>query len=739
MNTDNANIYGMVKIDDSEDGKDTDVPTTEPMTRLASYILSVFRVNRESRRQSGVDSHLIYALKAQAGEYNDEQKAKLIAAGMDPKVFTPVTSTKIRAAKAMLNDIFSSAGDRPWTISPTPDPDLPDEILSDVEKKVALQIVDTFDTLQKMNINRLNAPQVGMLYEMIVKKVSDVYDEVSNEKDKIAHIRASRMEKKIHDTMIEGGWIRAFAEYVNNICVFGTGLIVGPIIKTEDRNDFTKTELGTTTVKRVYKKVPTFEAINPLDCYPAPDARYVDEGPLCIRVKYTSNVLWKYVQKASVPEGYDETVADGWFPGTVIKLLARYPDGGIKIDFDEMDIERRLAEQKTSSTLNDCVNEGIRCFSSVRGSFLLEEGITKTPEGKKINRSDYYNIDAIVIGGFVVYCRILDERMGRPVSKGVFYERPGSWWGESIADKLYSCQNVMNNAVKNLLQNMAAASGPMFWMQDLNRIIDRDRSGFKIKPFKVWTFQNSMMGNSGAPMGVMQVPSNINDLLSVFEKMRQQSDEDSGIPAYTYGQTGGQSGALRTAGGLQIFTEAASRGMKMVISTTDRLVTRDQVYKTFLYIMLYDTDMDIKGDIEVIPHGVMGRIMKAQQDQQRLQLFNMVINNQYLLQMVGPKGIAVLFRPSIRDVAINPDDVIPGDDKLDVMDMLEKIKAIGQASMALQASQNPSAQQQPQMESQDGGGGGMAENVSSNVQPPGVEKIENFAPKGGVEERRGVA
>ena len=267
-------------------------------------------------------------------------------------------------------------------------------------------------------------------------------------------------------------------------------------------------------------------------------------------------------------------------------------------------------------------------------------------------------------------------------------------------------QNTMNNAIKALMQNMSAASGPMYWMSDVSRVIDKDGSGLKIKPHKMWFFNTPMGGNTGAPIGTIQVPSNASELLAVWDKMKLQADDDSGIPAYTYGQSAGQGGALRTASGLQTFTEAASRGMKMVVGTTDRLVTRDQVRKTATWILLYGDDPNIKGDCDVNPDGVMGKILRAQQEQQRLQVLNLITKNQYLMQLCGPKGLVALLRPSLRDIEVNPDDVLPSEERMAELETLQKIEQLFAATNARAgAMQNMQAAMEAQSGQQPGGAG----------------------------------
>ena len=652
--------------------------------------MRTFTTNVSHRRSSGVDQKLRKALLAQTCSYTPEQKEKMRKAGISEDIYAPITAVKVRAAKAMLVDIFQASGDWPFTLRPTPDPEVPSQVEEEALESVRNDIEKIYDGLRGAGIQSLPPKAQNILDGIIFNAFNTRYDEIQNRKEQFARQRAKRMEKKVQDYFAEGGFIDAFQEYVNYICVYGTGLILGPIPRVMPMNEC-KTDRKTGAVKyqRVYRKIPTYEAVNPMDCYPAPDAKSVDDGPLCIRIKYTANELWRYANAVKKP---NTDKADGWLDLTVRALLDRYSKGGCKIDSEPYDAIRRVQEKNGTDDPEDCTLEGVRCFASVRGSDLLEFGITKNRDGKAIEYTKFYQVETIVIGGFVVYCRILDDRIGRPVCKGVFYELPGSWWGESVADKVAMCQNVMNNSIKALMQNMSAASGPMYWMNDSSRYVDKDGTGMKVRPHKLWPFQASMMGNSGAPMGVINVPSNASELLAVWEKMKTQADDDSGIPAYTYGQAGGNSGAMRTAQGLAIFTEAASRGMKMVISTTDRLVTRQLVKKTCDYILLYDDNLDLKGDCEVVPAGIMGKILRAQQDQQRLQLFNTVISNQFLLQMVGVKGVMALLRPSIQDVNINPDDVLPDEARVRELERINLVMQLAQAQQAQSQAQNAAAQ-----------------------------------------------
>jgi hypothetical protein len=220
-------------------------------------------------------------------------------------------------------------------------------------------------------------------------------------------------------------------------------------------------------------------------------------------------------------------------------------------------------------------------------------------------------------------------------------------------------------------------------------------------------------------MGVLAIPSNASELLAVTKWATQQADLDSGIPAFTEGTGGSSGGALRTAEGLRTFTEAVSRGMKMIIFIYDRQLTCDVARRTANWVLIYDDDMELKGDVEVLANGMMGRINKAQNDQARLQILNMVLNSQMLSSILGVKGILELFRPSLKDVNVNPDNVAPSAERIEMLEQIESIKQVFAATQASEGVQQNAAAAQ---------GGGV---------PPGIQQPP--AVQGAVSERRGVA
>lgn len=692
---------------------------TTPMSELARRVMDWFSDAFDARRDSGMDERLSYCLRSQVCEFSDQEMEKLsqiLGASVAKKVFVPLTKLKNRAAKSMLIDLANQSGEPLFRLEPTPVTEVPQEIADRVSAEMMQRITTMFSQMAASGIQEIPPEAMELVQSMIVDVTSERYDEVENAKSEYARSRAKRMQNKVWDSMVEGGFNDAFADFISNVCIYGTGVIVGPVSRVVPVNRCVEDKKKKVRrYERRYDSRIVFESVNPQDVYPAPNAKSVDDGPICMRVRYTRDALWRYAEAkdGSDPDG------SGWIVSAVRGIIVRHPDYGVKIAMDTYDRERRVCERNGFNDSTDCNFDGIRCFASVRGSDLVDMGIVVDRLGKKIDRERFYRTETIVIDNRVVYCRIYDDALGVPVSKGTFYELPGSWWGESIADTLRMTQTTLNNVIRAMLVNMSASSNGIVWINDVQRMYNKSPNALRVKAGMTIPFSQSIGGGQGAPIGVINVPSTAAELIQVWKTFQTQADIDSGIPAYTEGQTSGQSGALRTAQGLAMFTEASNRGMKMVMTSIDRCVISRIARLTADYILVNDPDQELKGDVNVMPVGLVGKIMKAQRDQQRVALFNLIVQNQMLSQLIGPTGIIELLRPSLDDVDINPDDILPSKGRIKELETMANIRQLFEATSAASGAEENAAAQE---------GAGAPPGIS---QPPQVQS--------GVAERRAVA
>ena len=706
----------------------SNVPTTAPMTRLASRVIAEFQTNAEHRRLSGVDTMLEYAAQASKLRYSPKQKEVLASCGIDPRNYRPLTLMKMRTARALLTDIVKASGDKPYVLSPTPKPDIPKSAEREIMQTIAQEIVRFFE---QAGGPLQNEQQVTAFYITVIQRVSKMYDEVRRREDEWAKERCARMDRKIHDQLVEGGFIDEFNKVIGYVVTYGTGVMVGPcprVVATQAVKE-EKTSAGyVPKYVREYAVKPIYEAVSPWDCYPAPNARSIQDGTFCIKVRYTPNVLHQY---AEAMEGKKDA-PDGWQVQTVRALLSQYPNGGVRLEADAYDLVRRDIERNSPSGDKDCTLEGIRCFGSFRGSDLISCGITKTPDGDKVIYNRYYKTETIVIAGFVVFCRVIDDRMILPVAKATLYESPDCWWGDSLADILYSAQSMQNNALKNIIVNGAVSSNGMFVCTDVNNAVSLDGTPvLAIRAGKMFGFKRGPGNVNGtAPISVLNVPDTTANQFAMLEKAAKLAEDDSGIREYSIGSQD-VSGAGRTASGYAMMSESALRVTNMTICDLSRNMIIPVVKNTHVYNLLYDNDTSIKGDVEVNPSGLMGKILREAESQRRQQVTAMLGQHPVYSKAIPVEGFFELIRPELENLGVNVDKIIPSKDRMEMYQMI------------LDAAQAAAAQQ-AQTQAQVQGAGAEPTPEQANVarvegQPEQVA-VEQGAPAAGtVAERRGAA
>lgn len=698
------------------------VPTTEQMSRLAVFVEDQFRINRDHRSASGIDKMLEYAGRSAKMKYSPKQEQIMRAAGLDPRNYPPLTRTKIRTAKAMLMDIVKSSGDKPYDMKPTPKPSIPKSAQRKIMQQMAAEIQKFY---QKVGVQITDEKQLKAFVASIFVYVGQMYDEQRRRQKEWAKERCDRMDEKIHDQFVEGDFITEFHKLINYVCTYGTGLMIGPCPRVVARCECKEVDGIDEAYKytREYVTIPVYEAVSPWDCYPAPNAKDVTDGTLCIKVRYAANALWQFAEAGG------SNRPEGWQAATVRALLSRYPKGGLRLSLDPYDLVRRDIENDSLQGDNDCTLEGIRCFSSVRGSELISFGILHTPDKKPIVHHHYYKTETIVIGGYVVYCRIIDDRMTLPVAKATMYESPDSWWGDTISDLCFVPQTMQNNAFKNLLVNGELTSNGLFVCSDVDKVVSLDGSpALALRAGKMFGFRR----HGAAGGATQQVPLsaiNLNDTtekqLKLMQAAMAMADDYSGIPQFTVGSTTTLgSGAGRTASGMAMMSEANCRIVNECIIRLSLNVIVPVVKNTHVYNLLFDDDMSIKGDVDVAPAGLMGKILREAESQRRQQVTAMLGQHPIYSRAIPVEGFFELIRPELENIGVNPDKIIPSKDRMEIMQQIMDLQQAQQSAQGAEGQGEPTPEQ------------ANVARVEGN--PQGVA-VEQGARPGTVAERRNVA
>ena len=627
------------------------------ITSLASHIASVWEQNREHKETSSVSEEMLRSAKQRDGSYDDIKLAALHSLG-GSDVFINLTGVKCRAAESWCQDILSTSGPKPWKLTPTPVPNLAD----DVEESIVDRAMAEWPANAEAG-NPLPSNDVFTIAAQLRDSVEDMLMLDAKEK-------ASRMEDRIWDTMVEGEWDTQFDTFLSDLVTYKAAFIKGPVPRLRNKI------LWTGNRGKGYRLIPQVgldvECVSPFNIYPSPGALTVNDGDLIELMSLDR----KSLKAMKSVDGYDSDAIDLVLRDHASGLLDRWTS----VDEQRATVERTGTRQKRGAY----TIQALDYWGSVQGTILKQRGMEVDPDGKKIQDLEEYDVNAILIGSYVVYVAFNDHPLNfRPYFKAVWAKVPGSFWGKGVPELMRDLQDICNAAVRSLVNNAGWASGPQAAVTDLDRV----PTGENIKsifPGKIWQFLNK--ANSQAePLKFFQPSSNAAELIAIYEKFSQLADDFTGIPAYAYGNDN-VAGAGRTASGLSMLMNSAARGIKKVIFGIDRDVMRPLLKAYHEWFMLYDDDESIKGDMQIQPVGVLGLILREQVATKRME-FLAATNNPTDVQIMGMQRRANVLRATAAALELDANDVVPPDHEIRALELeMRKVMAAQQAQEQAQAA-----------------------------------------------------
>lgn len=633
---------------------------------LAAHIRRHWQLAKKAKEP--IEKEMLSAVRARKGEYDPDTLAKIRKQG-GSEIYMMLFATKARQAKALIADILLGTGtDKPFTIKPTPVPELPP---SEVDK--IIQIVYE----QALQAEMMGVP---MSVADIRQKLLDAKQTLENQIEETARIYAERAEQKIEDILIEGGWFNALDQFIDDLMVFKTAFIKGPIVRMIPQLTWRQTADGTFKPVVARERKLEFERVDPFNIYPAPWSKSVNDGFLIERHKLSRADLNALIGVV----GYNEDA--------IRAVLDEHGSGGLR-EWLSIDDERASAEGRDVSSANTSDSElidALQYWGSVSGKMLREWGMS---EDEIPDESKEYEIEAWLIGNYVIKAVLNpDPLKRRPYYAAGFSHIPGAFWHNSLFDVIRDCQDMCNSVARALANNLGISSGPQVVIN-----VDRLPAGEQITemfPWKLWQTTSDPMGSSAPPVSFFQPSSNAHELMIVFERFSQLADEYSGIPRYMAGFGGGEGGAGRTATGMSMMIGNASKQIKQLIGTIDMYVIGPSVERTYQWLMQYDPDAGLKGDLKVIARGALSLVTK-ESAQVRRNEFLQITANPFDLQIVGLEGRAEILREAARGLNLNPDKIIPPLTVLRERAAMQQMQQM-QQMMAAQTQKEQSNQQNQQ-------------------------------------------
>ena len=643
-----------IEVDISENGKMDENSGFE--SNLAGYVRQCFEQAKVARAE--ITERLLKCERQRRGVYDPDKAAEIAKMG-GSDIYMMLTDVKCRAAESWIRDVMFGQQDRVFELKPANSPQMPPEMQT--------AIVDLVRTEAEQYVNQDGGP---LHPETFRARMEEVHEMIMQRLSQEAEDAARRMGDRIEDQLNEGKFEPALKAFITDFATFPTAIMAGPTVKRRKAMKWGP-QFEPIVVNELVREI---ERVSPYDCYPSPSSTGVDDGYFIRRHRLSRGSL----QALSGTPGIDEDA--------LATVIARFGKSGYR-SFQAGDTERRYLEGKPFRTpINEDQIESLEFWGSVNGQWLLDWGL----KDKSIKPEREYEVNVWWTDGIVWKVILNPDPLGRrPYEISSWEEIPHSFWGKALPEIMRDTQVLCNAAARSLANNMAIASGPQAEVT-----VDRLPDGEDLSdmyPWKIWQVTSDRTGGGQQAIRFFQPNMNADVLMSVYQNFARQADEVTGIPNYVYGSSN-VSGAGRTASGLSMLMDNASKGIKQAVSNIDKIVS-GIVQRLYVHNMMYDSDPYIKGDFKVVAKGVIGLIHKEALQMRRNE-FLQATANPVDLQIVGQEGRAYILREVARGLQMDTSKIVPDDNSL--QEQRIQTLAQGMAQQMVQQFMQQAQAQQPQ-------------------------------------------
>jgi hypothetical protein len=613
---------------------------------LSAYVRRCYEEAKTAK--SDVTERLLRAERQRRGVYDPDKLAMIRDTG-GSDIFMMLTDIKCRAAESWIKDVMLSTGEKSWSLKPTAEPEVPDVLRNEIIEAVTIEA------------DQVQSAGIGVNPQSIEKRMEEIHAEVKKRLMEHAKDASMKMERRILDKMQDAKFDSTLSEIIYDFVTFPCAFIKGPMIRTKKVMKW-----GSNWTPKVEETiVEDFERVSPYDIFPSPNATTCQDGYLIHRHQMTR----ADIEVLRSTPSFDQ--------GAIDEVLRLYGRSGLR-ELVQSDTERNLLEGRNNTLVGTELIEGVEFWGSVSGYMLREWGMSDVEDHRE------YEVNVWMVGSYVIKCvKNPDPLDRRPYSKASWESIPGAFWGLALPEMMTDIQTVCNAAARALANNMGIASGPQVEIS-VDRLPDGEDLT-KMYPWKIWQTTSDRTGGGQPAVRFYQPSMNADALLAVYQYFQRIADEVTGVPNYIYG-SGQASGAGRTASGLSMLMENAAKGIKQAILSLDAATT-DVIHRLYDHLMIYDDDNSIKGDMQIVPAGVVGTLLK-ESVQQRRNEFLQLTSNPVDIQIMGPSGRAMLLREAAKALNMDVDKIIPDPEKI-----MEAQKMLSE--MAAQQQPEPAQPEQP--------------------------------------------
>ena len=580
------------------------VAPTEQMPGLAGYIRAKFEDAENGRYV--YEQRWLQAYKNFRGiydsttTYRDSERSK---------VFIKITKTKVLAAYGQIVDILFANKKFPLVVESTP---MPEGIAEFAHMRTPADEVsqEQADPYGFPGDGRELAPGAMSASEPHVlgsygKEFGDAIlpgkAKVGEPQFEPAKEQARRMEKCIHDQLLDTNAVNVFRKAIFESALLGTGIVKGPFNFHKRVHNWERGEDGERAYNPYEKTVPRIEAVSAWDFHPDPSATSIEDCEYVIE-RHRMN---RQQLRALIMRPHFDAQA-------IQECLAKGPN------YEDKYYEDTIREDETEPYYQENRYEVLEYWGVLDAKFADEAGLE---EAKNMSEFDQIQVNIWVCGTMILRCVANPFTPARiPYQAFPFEINPYQIWGVGVAENMEDAQMLMNGHVRMAIDNLALAGNLVFDVDEASLVPGQNMDIF---PGKIFRRQS---GVTGTAINGLKFPNTAPENIQMYQISRQLADEETGIPSIMHGQTG-VTGTGRTAAGLSMLMGSAGLSMKTVIKNIDDYLLKPLGEAYFQWNMQFNDDAeDVKGDLEIKPRGVAAVMQKEVRTQRLTSLLQTVSN-----------------------------------------------------------------------------------------------------------------
>ena len=521
------------------------------------------------------------------------------------QAFVKITKTKVLAAYAQIVDVLFAGSKFPLGIEARKDPNNVAGAVNYDPNAITPEKVDEklgVDYTPKRAVARPNLEQDLGVYDNTLAPVDEeLQSGAGTTNSSITYEPAKRaaqmMERKMHDQLDETNASKHLRSVAFETSLFGTGILKGPFAFDKEYPNWD--EEG--NYDPIFQTIPKVEYVSIWDLYPDPDARNMAEAEFTVQRHRLNRSQMRSLKKR--PHFREES----------LELAIEYGPTYYREYWEEALDESNNSESPDRYEVLE--------YWGVMDAELAEEADLELPD--EVADRDEVQVNVWICNGQILRFVINPFTPTRIPYTAVPYElNPYGFFGIGVAENMEDTQLLLNGFMRMSVDNSALSGNLLIEIDETNLVPGQDLS---VYPGKVFRRQ---AGAPGQSIFGTKFPNVSNELMMMFDKARQLSDEATGIPSYSHG-VGGVMGVGRTASGMSMLMGAAAQNIKAVVRNIDDYLLHPLGKALFAFNMQFNFDAEYtKGDLEVIARGTESLMRNEIRSQRLLQFMQMTANQQ---------------------------------------------------------------------------------------------------------------